>query len=218
LGAAVPKQYLTLAGKTVLEHTLLRFCSHPDISGIVVAVAPDDRRWEQLKIPCQKPLFRVSGGSERCHSVLSALSALCAHAAPDDWVLVHDAARPCVRPVDIQRMINELKDDPVGGLLATPVCDTMKRSNESHVVRETVDRTLLWHALTPQMFRLQALHVALERAITDGIPVTDESSAMEHAGQMPRLVQGHADNIKITHPQDLALAEFFLRQQQADRL
>jgi 2-C-methyl-D-erythritol 4-phosphate cytidylyltransferase len=126
-------------------------------------------------------------------------------------VLVHDAARPCVRKEDIDKMLHELSSHPVGGILAVPVHDTIKRSGEALEIQATVDRRHLWHAQTPQMFRLQALKDALHKASSDGFAVTDEASAMEHMGAKPKLVEGHADNIKITRPEDLALAEFYLR-------
>lgn len=152
----------------------------------------------------------AAGGDERRDSVLSGLHVLSGHAADDDWVLVHDAVRPCLRDEDMDRLMNELCLDEVGGLLATPVRDTMKRSNGDNRVRETVSRQSLWHALTPQMFRLGALRDAIRLTVDEDRDVTDEAQAMELAGGRPRLVQGHEDNIKITRPQDLRLAEMIL--------
>lgn len=214
MGAAVPKQYLPLAGKTVLEHALQRLCGHGRIDGVVVALAEDDARWDGLRISCPRTLTRVDGGTERCHSVLNALERLFAQADGGDWVLVHDAARPCLRAGDLDRLIEELYHDETGGLLGLPVRDTMKRADAHGLVYETVDRKGLWHALTPQMFRLNALAGALRDAVAAGVMVTDEAAAMERAGWRPRLVPGHGDNIKITHPGDLALAEFYLAQQE----
>ena len=134
----------------------------------------------------------------------------------DDWVLVHDAARPCVRPSDISKLIDTVVDHPVGGLLAMPVRDTMKRADANGQVTATVDRRDLWHAFTPQMFRLGMLRRALISAIDAGVAVTDESSAMELAGHAPVLVEGHPDNIKITRPQDLDLAAYYLAAQAGD--
>lgn len=213
MGADKPKQYLPLAGKTVLEWTLDKLASQPRLKGIALALAPEDDHWDALQVDCALPLWRVAGGAERCHSVFNALEALRAHAAPDDWVLVHDAARPCVRSTDIDRLMESAGHHGVGGLLAIPVRDTMKRCDESGAVLETVPREQLWHALTPQMFRLQPLHSALSAAIQAGIAVTDEAAAMERAGHTPRVVPGHSDNIKITRPEDLVLAQFFLQQQ-----
>lgn len=214
MGAQVPKQYLALAGKAVIEHTVSRLATHPLINGIVVALAPSDTRWADLRLRLEKPVLLAKGGDERCTSVLSALRELQPHAPPDAWVLVHDGARPCLRLSDIDKLIAAAHDYPHGGLLAVPVRDTMKRADENSDVFETVERDRLWHALTPQMFRLGELSDALTRAIDQGARVTDEASAMERAGYTPHLVEGAADNIKITRPEDLALAEFYLRQQQ----
>jgi 2-C-methyl-D-erythritol 4-phosphate cytidylyltransferase len=205
-----PKQYLPLCGRTVIEHTLNCFTQHPAITGIVVALSPDDPYWPGLHIESSLPLHIAAGGQERCHSVLNALHLLAQHAASDDWVLVHDAARPCLTRPDIDKLCTELNDDAVGGILAVPVRDTMKRADGAGRISATEDRNGLWHALTPQMFRLGLLTQALEQALADGFVVTDEASAVEHAGLRPKLVEGRADNIKVTRPEDLALAEFFL--------
>lgn len=212
MGADLPKQYLQLAGKTVIQHTLSRFGDHSQISGIVLALSSQDKIWDKLQYQCPKKLIRAEGGAERCHSVLNALSALSEHASEQDWVLVHDAARPCLQADDIDQLIRELGNHSVGGLLAVPVRDTMKRTDNNGVVQETVARENLWHALTPQMFKLGELHDALTRTIADGIEVTDEASAMEYVGKQPGLVKGRWSNIKITHPEDIALAEFYLEQ------
>jgi 2-C-methyl-D-erythritol 4-phosphate cytidylyltransferase len=216
MGAALPKQYLALAGRTVLEHTLARLATEPRIQTIVVAVAPDDAQWETLGHAFATPVHAVPGGAERCHSVLNALEYLVSEAHPDDWVLVHDAARPCLRATDLTGLMDSLSDHPVGGLLGLPVSDTLKRCRENGEVIETVDRGGLWRALTPQMFRLGMLRDALRDALAAGVLVTDEAGAMERAGLAPRIVHGHADNIKITHPQDLALAALYLREQEND--
>ena len=211
--ADLPKQYLKLGGRTVLEHSLMALGGIDALAGIAVAVAGGDPYWPTVHCELSCPLIVAPGGAERADSVLNALQVLRERAADDDWVLVHDAARPCVRDADLRRLIDTLRDDPVGGLLAVPVRDTMKQATDDGRCAASVDRNRLWHALTPQMFRLGALRAALIAAHTDGIAVTDDASALEHAGQRPRLVEGHADNIKITRPEDLALAEFFLRQQ-----
>jgi 2-C-methyl-D-erythritol 4-phosphate cytidylyltransferase len=212
MGADRPKQYLELAGRTVLEHTLDVFIRHPRITGLAVAIGADDPFYENLQVRTDRPLLIVHGGEERCHSVLNALHALKGQAAADDWVLVHDAVRPCLGRDDLDRLLDSLADDPVGGLLATPVSDTLKRSDDGGRVTDTVDRSHLWRAFTPQMFRLEMLTKALESALSEGALVTDEASAMERAGHAPRLVEGSPANIKITSPADLALAEFFLGQ------
>lgn len=210
MGSQRPKQYLHLHNKPILQHTLERL-NLPRIAGIVVCVAQDDPYWETLTLPM--PVMRVNGGAERCHSVLNGLQALQQQAQPDDWVLVHDAARPCVRQADLEKLMTELAHHPVGGLLAVPVRDTMKRADAKLEIVETVNREGLWHALTPQMFRLEALSNALQSLLSRGEHVTDDAQAMEKMGQRPVLIEGHADNIKITHPQDLSLAELYLQQQ-----
>ena len=219
MGNSQPKQYLPLQGKPILQHTLERL-SLPRIKGIVVCIAENDSDWQTLTLP--ETIISVIGGTERCHSVLNGLQALQQHAQPNDWVLVHDAARPCVRPSDIDKLMTQLAEHPVGGLLAIPVRDTMKRvaafepmgtgKQEVEVV-ETVNRENLWHALTPQMFRLAALTFALQNVLNQHEIVTDESQAMEKLGHRPVLIEGHADNIKVTLPQDLKLAELYLQQQ-----
>ncbi len=213
MGAGRPKQYLELAGRRVLEHTLERLAADPRIAGIVVALGPDDADWGRLTMPAGVEVRTVTGGAERCHSVLNALASLAGRAAPTDWVLVHDAARPCLRPTDLSRLLDTLAEDPIGGLLAVPVRDTMKRAGAGDRVEATVDRSGLWHALTPQMFRVQALREALGKAIAAGVPVTDEAAAMEWAGHRPRLVTGAGDNLKITRPEDLPLAAYYLAHQ-----
>jgi 2-C-methyl-D-erythritol 4-phosphate cytidylyltransferase len=211
--ADLPKQYLKLGDRTVLEHSLAALCGIEALAGVVVVIAGDDPHWPMLRCALPCPLLVAPGGAERADSVLNALQVLREHATDTDWVLVHDAARPCVRAQDLRRLIDALRDDPVGGLLAVPVRDTMKQASDDVRCAATIDRSRLWHALTPQMFRLGALRAALIAAHTDGVSVTDDASALEHAGYQPRLVEGHADNIKITRPEDLALAGFFLRQQ-----
>lgn len=204
-----PKQYLPLHGKTVLEHTLARFFEHPQISGVVVALSEDDPWWQKLALHHPK-LFVALGGAERCHSVLNALNALMSQADEKDWVLVHDAARPCLRREDLDTLIESLHDHPVGGLLGLPVADTVKRTGNDDTVLETVPREHLWRALTPQMFRLGELRAALDSALEQGQLVTDDASAMELANRAPKMIEGHGDNIKITRPQDLRLAELYL--------
>lgn len=213
MGAEVPKQYLDLCGKPIIVHAIERLAALPGVQGIMVAVSQEDRYWRQTRPTLEVPLWTTGGGVERCDSVLNALQDLGQYAADEDWVLVHDAARPCVRREDVECLIDSLRDDTVGGLLARPVSDTMKRAGANRRVVRTEDREGLWHALTPQMFRLGLLRHALEQAIEYESPVTDEASAMELAGHQPLLVEGHADNIKITRPEDLSLAAYYLQQQ-----
>jgi 2-C-methyl-D-erythritol 4-phosphate cytidylyltransferase len=212
MGSELPKQYLRLGDRTVLEHTLDTLLDCPRLAGLVLALSPDDEHWAAIEPRyLSAALQRVEGGAERCHSVLNSLDHLAAQTDPDDWVLVHDAARPCVRSEDIERLIITLEPGDQGGLLGVPVADTMKRVDDQQAVTETVDRNGLWHAYTPQMFRLGRLRSALREAIEAGKTVTDEANAMELAGFRPRMVQGSRDNIKITLPADLALAAFYLQ-------
>lgn len=217
MGSAIPKQYLPLAGQPVIAHTLDTLLRYPHFAGLVVAISAGDEWWPAVAagIATNKPLQIVTGGAERCHSVLNGLDALWQHAHPNDWVLVHDAARPCLTVSDLDRLLAELTNDPIGGLLAIPVRDTLKQTDAGQRVAATVDRSQLWYALTPQMFRLGILRDALQAALQSGLLVTDEAAAMEAAGFAPRLVEGRADNLKITRPEDLALAEFYLTRRSA---
>ncbi|CAD5108302.1 2-C-methyl-D-erythritol 4-phosphate cytidylyltransferase [Zestomonas carbonaria] len=209
-----PKQYLELAGRTILEHTLGCFLDHPRLRRLVVSLAADDPWWPGLACAGDPRIERVAGGKERADSVLNALARLAElGAGDDDWVLVHDAARPNLSAFDLDLLLAELADDPVGGLLAVPARDTLKRAGPDGRVRETVDRSVIWQAYTPQMFRFAALYRALSDALVAGVAITDEASALEWAGQAPRLVEGRADNLKITRPEDLD----WLRQRWADR-
>lgn len=199
-----PKQYLQLAGRAILEHTLDCFLDHPRLKGLVLSLAADDPFWPALPCATDPRIQRVEGGAERADSVLAGLLCLVELGAQaGDWVLVHDAARPNLARSDLDRLLAELADDPVGGLLAVPARDTLKRIGADGRVAETVDRSLIWQAYTPQMFRFAALHRALADALVAGVAVTDEASALEWAGQAPKLVEGRADNLKITRPEDL---------------
>lgn len=210
MGAEHPKQYLRLMGQTICEHSLSRLLQVDCLRAIVVAVAADDPHWSQLTIAEHPKIISVEGGRERADSVLNGLRYLATRAEPDDWVMVHDVARPCVRPADIEQLISTTQAHNCGGILATPVRDTLKKATAEQQIAATLDRDGLWHALTPQLFPLQQLLSALEAAIAQGATITDEASAIEWAGSKPILVAGHPDNIKITHPQDLPLAELFL--------
>lgn len=206
-----PKQYLPLLGKTVIEHTLSCFTHHPHISGIIVALSADDPYWPQLAVQSNIPIYRADGGAERCHSVLNGLGVVAQYAADEDWVLVHDAARPCLTREDIDKLIHAVRDDEVGGILAMPVRDTMKRDNDAGRISHTEERNGLWHALTPQMFRVAVLRQAIQLVLEEGFEVTDEASAIEHLGRQPLLVEGLSSNIKVTRPEDLALAAYYLQ-------
>lgn len=215
MGSAVPKQYLPLAGRTVIEWSLAPFLAHERAAGVVVALASQDQRWSQTSLATDLKITTAIGGAERMDSVLAGLRALQDRVAPEDWVLVHDAARPCLPTSDLERLLSELSEDAVGGLLAAPVVDTLKRADAGDRVAETVPREKLWRALTPQMFRCHILRRALESALSRGVAVTDEAQAVEALGLQPKLVAGDADNIKITLPEDLLRAERILRSRSA---
>ena len=216
MGAAVPKQYLPLRGRPVIDHAVERRLLHPQLDGVYVALGRDDAWWPDTEFAQHPNLVRVRGGAERCHSVLNALDALAERTDASDWVLVHDAARPCIRRSDISRLIVAVRKDGVGGLLGIPVRDTMKRARPDGRIAATVERSGLWHAYTPQMFRLGSLRDALRKAVAANKAVTDDASAMEQAGHAPLLVEGHPDNLKITRPGDLALAAYYLAAQERE--
>jgi 2-C-methyl-D-erythritol 4-phosphate cytidylyltransferase len=213
MASDIPKQYLSLNGKAVVEHSLQTLLDNPKIESVCLAISAQDSYWGKTALASNQKVVTVEGGAERCHSVLNALSILQQKADPNDWVLVHDAARPCLRQDDLNLLVESLAEHPVGGLLGVPVRDTMKRTEGDGITTETVTRDNLWHAYTPQMFRLGLLHQALHRAIENGQIVTDDASAIELAGMQPQIIEGHDDNIKITRPEDLALASFYLKQQ-----
>jgi len=212
MGSICPKQYLPLAGKTVLEITLERLLSLPNIAGIYLVLGAGDTYWNDSPFAKNARIHRVDGGAERCDSVLNALDILQGDASLDDWVLVHDAARPCVYPQSVMHLIDQVKNHSVGGILGVPVSDTLKQVIDSSI-QSTTDRRLLWQAQTPQMFRLGLLRDCLRRALADGKVITDESSALESYGYEPLMVQGRSDNIKITRPEDLVIAAMLLQQQ-----
>ncbi len=211
MGASCPKQYLSLAGKCILEHTLERLLSHPAIARVIVALAPHDSWFETLTVATDPRVLRVQGGSERAFSVLNAL-----HVAEGEWALVHDAARPCLTHEDLDALIAAAMASG-GAILGSRVRDTMKRTDAAGNILATVDREQLWHALTPQMFLVRPLKRALEEGLALGAAITDEASAMERAGFPVRMVEGRADNIKVTRPEDLSLAGLYLQQQRACR-
>jgi 2-C-methyl-D-erythritol 4-phosphate cytidylyltransferase len=216
-GAEVPKQYLDLAGRPVIDHAIGALVEHPGIAGCVVVLGAADGWWADVSDYADHPqVHRAPGGAERCHSVRNGLDALQALATDDDWVLVHDAARPCLRRADLDRLLAALQDEAVGALLAVPIADTVKRADGERVAA-TVPRADLWRAYTPQVFRLGLLRRALDHAEAQDLVVTDDASAVELLGLEPRLIEGHADNIKITRPEDLPLAAFYLEQRLRER-
>ncbi len=214
MGADRPKQYLDLAGRAVLAHALAPLLDEPRVRGVVLVVAPGDEAWRGVAGGHPKVLT-APGGDERCHSVRAGLERLGDRAAPQDWVLVHDAARPCLTGADVARLLEVVDGDPVGGLLAVPVSDTLKQADAEGRAGATVPRDGLWRALTPQAFRYGVLVEALDAAIDSGRLVTDEAAAVEGLGLRPRLVPGSAANIKITGPEDLRLAAAILAAREA---
>ena len=211
---SIPKQYAALGSSTVIEHALSNFEADPDCAGIVVVVAPEDTQWPAIAARRSRLIESVAGGAERAHSVRNGLLALSTRVREDDWIMVHDAARPCFSVDDLALLKRELASHPVGGLLAVPLADTLKRALEvgSQVahVDSTLDRNGLWRAATPQVFRCGVLLRALGAALEAGRTPTDEAQAIEWSGQRPRLVAGRTDNIKVTTSEDLALAAAIL--------
>jgi 2-C-methyl-D-erythritol 4-phosphate cytidylyltransferase len=209
VGGSVPKQYMPLAGRPLIEHTLERLATHRSITGLLLVLGKDDTHWNGMESIRGKPVLTAIGGTERSDSVLAGVDALPDEVAADDFVLVHDAARPCVRLDDVSRLI-ERGGVGDGGLLGAPLRDTLKRADTDGCSEHTEPRELRWRAFTPQMFRRAALMAALREAARRGIAVSDEAMAMELSGFAPRLVEGAEDNIKVTTAADFALAEFLL--------
>ncbi len=211
-GADAPKQYTALLGRPIVSWSLATLLADPGLSGVMVALSPGDERWTTVPEARDPRVRTCQGGERREHSVANALEALADVAIDTDWVLVHDAARPCLRAEDLRALFAGLADDPVGGLLAVPVSDTLKRADVHGRVAATVPRESLWRAATPQMFRYGLLRRALALCLERGRTVTDEAAAIECLGLQPQLVRGRADNIKVTNPEDAALAAAILRQ------
>lgn len=209
-----PKQYLPLLGQPLIRHTLAALCASPVIDRVYVVLSVGDQEWDRHDwSPFGErlvPLF--CGGASRADSVLNGLRAIADEVSESDWVLVHDAARPCLAPWHIETLVRELSSDEVGGILAVPVADTLKREDSTHRIADTVPREGLWQAQTPQMFR----YVMLKRALESARNVTDEASAIEAMGLRPRLVRGDPTNLKVTYPLDLHLAEWILQHREGD--
>ena len=209
MNADRPKQYLPLINKTVIEHTLDKLLGYPLFDRLLVGISPEDQYWERLPVSHSSRVTRYEGGKQRVDTVLNGLKSIAGEASSGDWVLVHDVARPCILLEDIDRMISELEESQVGGILGVPVADTVKKVVDGSIV-DTVDRSSLWRAYTPQMFRYETLLRALENGLAKGVVITDEASAIEAEGLVPKMIQGSAENIKITQPGDLELAEIYL--------
>lgn len=208
MGEALPKQYLPLAGQPMIRHALTTFCAVPQISQVFVVLATGDAEWQRHDWNALGGKLAVlrCGGATRAESVRNGLQAMAARVGAEDWVLVHDAARPCLTVAQVETLIREVGDDAVGGLLAIPVADTLKRADAAARVVETVSRERLWRAQTPQMFR----HGQLLRALHACAEVTDEAGAIEALGLQPKLVNPAGANLKVTWPEDMRLAELIL--------
>jgi 2-C-methyl-D-erythritol 4-phosphate cytidylyltransferase len=215
-GGPVPKPYLRVAGRSLIEHSLRALSRLPGVAGGVVVTAPGDRRWLRLPKAVRKGIMTAAGGPTRALSVLNGLNALVT-AAPEDWVIVHDAARPCPPRDCLDALIAECRRDAVGGLLALPLTDTLKQADDDQRSARTLPREKLWRAQTPQMFRHGRLTRALTQALGEGFEATDEAAAIEGLGLRPRLVMGSSLNIKVTYPGDLALASAAIRIQRGAR-
>ena len=212
MNSTIPKQYIILEnGLTILDQCLNTILSNDLISGFIVALDKKDSYFKSSNFAKDPKLISIAtGGKERFNSVLNALNALDQNAKPNDWVLVHDAARPCIRKEDINKLIEEVADDKVGGILANRIVDTVKQINNGGLV-STIDRQKLYIAQTPQMFRYAILKDSIEKAIESNMHITDESEALENLNYSIRIVEGSSSNIKITIQEDIHLANYFLK-------
>lgn len=211
MNSQTPKQYLKIGTMTVLEHTLNKLLTHPQIAKIIVVISSKDELFNTLSIASHPKISVTIGGKTRADSVLAGLQLL----HDDQWALVHDAARPCVAHQDITRLIETVTRQQQGGILATRVSDTIKRAYQDNdtIIEQSIDRTFLWGAATPQLFKAAELKSCLKKALTHQVAITDEASAIEYCGGHPLLVECRRDNIKITRPEDLLLASFYLTEQ-----
>ena len=205
-----PKQYISINNKTIIEHTIDCFIYREEIEKIIVAISKEDEFWATLEISGHDKIMTASGGKERYQSVLNSLQMLSGEAKDDDWVMVHDAARPCLNQSAIDRLIIELKTHDIGGILAMPCRDTMKRASDTGEIDGTVERQSLWHAQTPQMFKYGKLLLAIQDALKNKAAITDEAMAVERLGFKPMLVLGHQENIKLTYKDDLESLKAYL--------
>ncbi|EDP46315.1 2-C-methyl-D-erythritol 4-phosphate cytidylyltransferase [Rickettsiella grylli] len=207
MGLDFPKQYISIKGKTILEYTLTTLLNSPKFKKCVVVIHKKDDLWPKLRVRSSH-LMTAWGGEERCHSVFNGLLALKNISKKNDWIVIHDAVRPLLHESDIDLLINQLNDHPVGGLLGHPIKNTVKYVDKQQF--KTLDRQKIWLAVTPQMFRYHWLVKALALAIKKNKCITDEASAIELIGQQPKLLEGRADNIKITTKEDLNLLDYYL--------
>ena len=212
MATSLPKQYLPLLHQTVIEITLEKLLAINNVEKIIVSLHPEDRHWQTLNCAQNPKIQTVIGGKERSDSVLAALKHIQHQAEERDWIIVHDAARPCIMNETIELMLTEMQDEEIGGILAVASDDTLKKVTGQRV-HSTLDRRTVWQAQTPQIFRYQLLYQCLGKAIASSHPITDDASAIEMAGHAPKIIPGRKDNIKITHPEDLHFAEFILKKQ-----
>lgn len=212
-GGTTLKQYAHLLGLPVIAHSIAAVMQNRAVCSLTVALACDDGIFDDLVRPSHPMARTVEGGDSRAQTVVNGLRAIIEHNPESDWVLVHDAARPCLTSADLQSLLDQGLTSPAGAILATPVVDTLKIANTEGRIEQTVDRSRYWAAQTPQLFRVGELLVNLESALSSGLAPTDEASAMELAGVRPLLVRGSTMNMKITGSEDLAMAEFILRRQ-----
>ena len=212
-GGALPKQYVRVNGTPIIGHTLDVLLSHPLIDDVFVAIKAGDAEWLNADYVDHPQITTVTGGATRSQSVFNGLLALSEHAKPDDWVMVHDAVRPCLTQQLIDKLLTTLAGHTVGGLLGVPAVDTLKSVNSQDEILGTLSRECIWHAQTPQVFRYKVLFEALKKAVEEGFQVTDESSAVERLGFLPKMVMGAYSNRKITTPEDLFLLSSRLRQE-----
>ncbi len=216
-GKAIAKQYLEFHNKTIIEHSISPFLRVDAVTEIVVALSENDSTFKQLPIANHKKIQTVVGGQTRAETVFNALTSLKDRANPQDWILVHDGARPCLHVDDLNALIDNLINEKVGGILAFPVADTLKFVRQDNIAH-TVSRMHLWHALTPQMFRYQILFESLRNCLNDKIEITDEASAIEHAGFEPKIVKAQYPNPKLTHPSDFKLIALLIQQNQTEEV
>lgn len=207
MNADCPKQYLKIHDEIILQRVINTFTSIPTIEKVIVALHPDDHWWPTLKLSHPEKVLTVIGGKERVHSVLLALQYLAEIAEKDDFVLVHDAARPGISEGQILSLIDAVKEHPVGGLLGLPIVDTIKKVDSADDIQMTISREKLWVAQTPQCFRVGLLKSAIEASLSENQIVTDDASAMENAGHHPKMILGDRRNFKITFPEDILFAE-----------
>ena len=212
MGGDIPKQYVSVNGKTIVEHTIDNFIGRKEIENICIAISESDKYWPALPISKNKKMITTIGGSERYESVYNGLCALKDKANNDDWVLVHDAVRPCLKKSIIDRLITDINSNDVGGILALPCFETMKKVNNNRHIEETINREIIWRAQTPQVFKYKKLLLAIENAINENIHITDEAMAMEILNYKPIVIMGDEKNIKITHQTDLKHLELFLKE------